>query len=213
MIQRNLLKRFERYLIEGGFQPGDKLPVEQDLAEHFGVARSTIREIIIHLCLQGVLERHPNRGTILTIPACESIGHDLAFQLHWLGCGCEELKAARLMLESTVAAEVIRCITPAQLDRLIRINRKISEAEADPAQADVFDLEFHLTLMEIAGNRLIQVFSQVISLLFSREYREQLNSTARVRHSVESHQQMIQAIRAKDLPALHRLIYEHITPL
>ena len=33
MIQRNLLKRFERYLIEGGFQPGDKLPVEQDLAD------------------------------------------------------------------------------------------------------------------------------------------------------------------------------------
>lgn len=213
MVQRNLLERFERYLIEGGFRPGDRLPVEQELAVQFGVARSTIREVVIHLTLQGVLERKPHRGTVLTVPAVESIGADLAFRLHWLGCGKEELKATRLMLECTVAAEVINCITPAQLDRLERINAEMSAAESDSVKADEFDLRFHLTLLEISGSRMMQVFSQVITLLFRREYRQFRLSPESVHGSVLSHNAMIQAIRDRNLSRLRQLIYDHITPL
>ncbi len=213
MVQRNLLKRFEQYLVEEGFQPGDKLPREQELANHFNVARSTIREVIIHLSLQGVLERRPNRGTILTVPDIESIGQGLAFQLHWLGCGREELKATRLMLETTVAAEVVRCMTSAQLDQLIRINEEMGAAEAEPVKADSLDLKFHLALLAITGNRLAQVFSQVITLLFSKEHRMPYRTPEKIHDSVNSHRKMIQAIREKDLPMLHRLIYDHITPL
>lgn len=213
MVQRNLLERFERYLIEGGFRPGDRLPVEQELAAQFGVARSTIREVIIHLSLQGVLERKPHRGTVLAVPSAESIGADLAFRLHWLGCGKEELKATRLMLESTVAAEVVRCITPAQLDRLEHINAEMSAAADDSVKADEFDLRFHLTLLEITGSRMMQVFSQVITLLFRREYRQFRLSPESVRGSVLSHGAMIQAIRDRDLSRLRQLIYDHITPL
>ncbi len=213
MVQQDLLKRFEQYLIDGGFHPGDRLPVEQELAAYFGVARSTIREIIIHLSLQGVLERKPHRGTILAAPTVESIGADLTFRLHWLGCGKEELKSTRLMLEQTVAAEVIRCITPAQLDRLDRVNAEMKARADAPIEADAFDLQFHLTLLEIAGSRLMQVFAQVITLLFDREYRYPRLSPASIRDSADFHGKMIQSIRDRDLARLRQQIYDHITPL
>lgn len=213
MAQRELLKQFEQYLLENGFRPGDKLPGEQELAAHFKVARSTIREIITHLTLQGLLERRTNHGTTLVIPQVENIGHDLAFQLYWLGCSREELKSTRLKLESAITPEVIRCITPTQLDRLASINRKMMQGEREPEKAEEFDLQFHLTLFEITGNRLLQSFSQVISLLFSSEHRKAFRNLATVRRSVKMHDEMIQAIRNKDLAALQQVIYRHITPL
>ena len=90
-----LLEQFEAYLVEAGFRPGDRLPGELELAQRFGVSRGTIREIIVHLTLQGVLARAPRRGTVLAEPEVGAVGRDLAFQLRWLGCGREELKAAR----------------------------------------------------------------------------------------------------------------------
>ena len=63
------------------------------------------------------------------------------------------------------------------------------------------------------GNRLLQSFSQVISLLFSSEHRKAFRNLATVRRSVKMHDEMIQAIRNKDLAALQQVIYRHITPL
>ncbi len=213
MAYSDLVERFEQYLIDGGFRPGDKLPGELELAGIFNVSRGTIREIIVHFSLMGVLERKPNRGTVVTAPDIASIGRNLAFQMHYLGCGREELKATRLMLESAMIPEVLRCITPAQLDRLTTLVDAMEAAAADPVEADALDLQFHLALLEITGSRMIQVFSQVLTLLFNREYRRKFLNAEAVRKSAASHRLMLRAIREKDAVKFQELIEAHIAPL
>lgn len=208
-----MLKRFERYLVDEGFQPGDRLPGELELAEQFGVSRGTIREIIIHLTLQGVLERAPRRGTVVVIPSAETIGQGLSFQLRWLGCGREELKAARLMIETAMIPELIRCITPAQSDRIATLIDSMEQAAEEPEKADQLDLEFHLALFEVTGSRILQVFAQVLSLLFEREYRKPYLNASAVLKSVDSHRQMLRAVLEQDETRFRELIEEHIRPL
>ena len=208
-----LLEQFEAYLVVAGFRPGDRLPGELELAQRFGVSRGTIREIIVHLTLQGVLARAPRRGTVLAEPEVGAVGRDLAFQLRWLGCGREELKAARLMLETAMIPELIRCITPAQADRLSALIDEMAQTEGDPEQADRLDLAFHLALLEVTGSRILQVFSQVLTLLFDREHRRPYFSAEAVRKSVDSHRRMLRAVLERDESLLQKLIEEHIRPL
>jgi GntR family galactonate operon transcriptional repressor len=208
-----MLERFENYLVEEGFAPGDRLPGELELAARFGVSRGSIREIIVHLALLGVLDRAPRRGTVIAVPPAEAIGRVLAFQLRWLGCGREELKSARQMLELAVIPELIRCIAPAQLDKLNDLTDRMSAAENDPEEADRLDLAFHLAMQESARNRLLEVFGHVLSLLFDRKYRMPFHSVEAIRRSVTVHRAMIAAIREKDEGRFAALIKEHIQPL
>lgn len=208
-----MLERFEHYLVEEDYRPGDRLPGELELAERFGVSRGTIREIIIHLTLLGVLERAPRRGTVVAVPPAEAIGRTLAFQLRWLGCGREELKAARLMIETAMIPELIRCITPAQADRIGALIDEMEGSAADPENADRLDLAFHLALFEITGSRILQVFAQVLTLLFDREHRKPYLVPAAVQRSVDSHREMLRAVLGHDEVRMRALIEEHIRPL
>ncbi|GAA4809572.1 GntR family transcriptional regulator [Nocardioides caeni] len=45
--------------------PGVATPSERDLVDRFGVARMTVRQALDALVAEGVLERHPGRGTFV----------------------------------------------------------------------------------------------------------------------------------------------------
>lgn len=54
------------YVAEQELSPGDSLPSEPDLAQMFGVGRSTIRETMMQLENEGVVRRRQGFGTVLT---------------------------------------------------------------------------------------------------------------------------------------------------
>ena len=55
-------------VVAGCWQPGDRLPSEQSLAEQYGVAPGTVRQAISNLVNDGVLERRQGRGTFVRQP-------------------------------------------------------------------------------------------------------------------------------------------------
>ena len=54
------------------WQPGDRLPSEQDLAQTYTVAPGTVRQAITQLVDEGLLERHQGRGTFVRKPSFDS---------------------------------------------------------------------------------------------------------------------------------------------
>lgn len=57
----------------GGFEPGDRLPPERELAERLGVSRSTLRLALHDMERAGVVTRRPGRGggTFVAVPRVE----------------------------------------------------------------------------------------------------------------------------------------------
>ena len=49
-----------------GFYPGEKIPSERILSQHFGIARMTLRRSLENLILEGRLERRPGSGTYIS---------------------------------------------------------------------------------------------------------------------------------------------------
>lgn len=59
-----ILRRF----VDSSARPGEIIPSERELSEHFGVARMTIRQAVDALVAEGVLERVVGLGTFVARP-------------------------------------------------------------------------------------------------------------------------------------------------
>ena len=86
-------------------------------------------------------------------------------------------------------------------------------ATSDPEEADQLDLQFHLTLMEATGNRILKIFGQVLILMFDRKYRTKFLNPAAIRKSVGDHRAMLKALSEGSESRLTELIRQHIQPL
>ncbi|NTW71799.1 MAG: GntR family transcriptional regulator [Eubacteriaceae bacterium] len=55
----------------GELKPGDKILTEEKLQEKFDVSRATVRKAISDLVNDGLLEKKPSKGTIVSVPKVE----------------------------------------------------------------------------------------------------------------------------------------------
>lgn len=59
---KTLLKQQIR---NGKFEPGDRIPTEQELCERYGISRTPVRQALTELTHEGLLKRQPGRGTFV----------------------------------------------------------------------------------------------------------------------------------------------------
>lgn len=206
-----LLESVKQYILT--LKAGDKLPDEVALAERFHVSRGTIREVTSHLKQLGVLERGTKTGTFLKAPGIAEIAETLSLQLQVAEVGFEELKAMRLFLEIGQIPLIVQLATPQVIDRLRTLVDEMEQVCDEPEKADALDMQFHLALTGICGNRILTIFSQVIVLMFEKKHRKQFLNPAAARKSVRDHRRMIECLRNKDRAQLTTLMEQHLRPI
>lgn len=64
-VVEQVMDRIKTLITSGTYKPGDKLPTELELAERFGIGRSSVREAIKIFQYLGVLESRVPKGTFL----------------------------------------------------------------------------------------------------------------------------------------------------
>jgi GntR family transcriptional regulator len=64
-------------IMSGRYLNGSKLPSEDELTRQFSVSRATVRRAMLSLETEGLIERHPGRGTLVIFsrPATHSISN------------------------------------------------------------------------------------------------------------------------------------------
>jgi GntR family transcriptional regulator len=55
-------------ITKGEWHPGDMLPTEEQLQEQYGLSRTTVRQALRELELEGLISRHRGRGTFVSRP-------------------------------------------------------------------------------------------------------------------------------------------------
>lgn len=119
--------------------PGDRLS-EKELAEHLGISRTPVRQAMQQLHHEGLLDLHPKHGW--SVPG-------LDFER------LDELYDFRVLIEQYA---ISRCVSdPACQARLVS-ERAIwcvakKERLTDPLRVGHLDEQFHLALVEAAGNQ------------------------------------------------------------
>ena len=118
----------EEAILEGDLKPGERLRAEA-LAQRFGTSRTPIREALLQLEAQGLVEVEPNRGAVV-----RSFDRDDLLDLYQL----------RALLEPRAAA----LATPRISEQDIEALHALCEAEDQIAANEAF----HRIILEAAGS-------------------------------------------------------------
>ncbi|MEV4115301.1 GntR family transcriptional regulator [Nonomuraea sp. NPDC049695] len=183
-------------LITGEMRPGVvySAPV---LAAQFGVSATPVREAMLDLAKEGLVEAVRNKGFRVT----ELSDRDL-----------DELTEIRQLIEVPTVARLADSSRAEEFERLRPIAEEIvSAAEGGDLLAYVdADLRFHVELLTLAGNgHLVEVVRDLRNR--ARLYGlSQLAERGTLADSAREHLQLLDALKNGDSQAVGHIMVEHI---
>jgi DNA-binding FadR family transcriptional regulator len=171
-----VVQGIKKLIVDGTLRPGDRLPIEKDLAEALGVSRGPLREGVRALSMMGVLETRQGDGTYVT--ALDSslllapMGFVVDLQDH---SGAHHLHAVRRMLETQAAGLAATRISDEALtaadDLLRRTEAELTDGVLSHEALIDNDIAFHRVIAQASGN---PVLAALIEALGGRTTRDRL---------------------------------------
>jgi GntR family transcriptional regulator, transcriptional repressor for pyruvate dehydrogenase complex len=201
--------QLKAYIAGQGLKPGDRLPTETELASQFGVNRLSIREATKALEFLGVVESKPGRGLTVGQVSLERVTEYLGFHPALQLASPEELIGTRIVLETGVLPYVMRQMQgdPSIYEELREINSALRRAHEVQTWVEL-DIAFHRRLVESSGLNPLLAFNDLLSVFFQK-FRESVKKGGR-KAGVESHQRLLDALRAGKLADACEELRQHI---
>ncbi|MDQ7990470.1 MAG: GntR family transcriptional regulator [Candidatus Dactylopiibacterium sp.] len=188
-------ERIVQAIMEHRLPPGTKL-VEEKLASVFHITRTRVREVLLRMAHEGLVNAIPNRGSFIASPSVEE---------------ARQIFDARRILEPALVRSLIARVGAEDIRRLrdhVALERA-ARAEDDRRAIIRLSGEFHLLMAEMVGNpQLTKVLRELASLtcLIILLY-DSPNMPACPNHE---HSELIDAIEARDEARATRAVVEHL---
>jgi GntR family transcriptional repressor for pyruvate dehydrogenase complex len=207
-LYQDLARSLLEELASGKYPVGTRLPAERDLALRYDVSRPTVREAIIALEVQGLVEVKIGSGAyVRRLPGEEDRpGFNVtAF----------ELTEARLLFEGEAAALAATQVTDEDVAEIALLVERIAEENQDPNGTETADREFHLAIARATRN--VAVYNAIEHLWDLRATSPEaalLHEKARhaqIKPVVEEHTAILDALRARDPNAARAAMRAHLS--
>ncbi len=175
--------------------PGDQLPVETELADRFGVSRSTVREALRELTSQNLVNttRGATGGTFVVVPTTQHLAQSLAVGIEMLAGSADlsvaELLEARELLEMP-AAELAAARGRTEEVDAIRTYVETHRADAAVGRELAANWSFHTLVMRAAHNPLLELMAEPIYYVLRTRFAES-RAAGPFRQKVEDHHRAI----------------------
>lgn len=180
-------------------RPGDAIS-EAEIALAYGVSRTPVREAILKLSDEGLLEIYPQSGIFVSrIPVS----------------ALPEAIIIRKALEETAAGLAAERVTSSQILALQSILQRQREANA-AGDANAFhqdDEVFHATIADVAGYPGIWKHVQQVKVHVDRYRRLTLPQHGRIAKVIVEHEAVLAAIEAHDAEGARRAMASHLDKL
>ena len=212
-LYRQIAKQIQGLISSGEFAVGSRLPAERDLATQLGFSRPSVREALIALEVEGVIEVRTGSGiyvkTLKQKKTAKSSGINTPAE--W---GPLEVMRARSLIEAEMAAlaaefansQDIKAISAALMGM-----QKDAKAGRIPRDSDI---AFHMAIANACGNSVMQdtlaLYLQARNgPLFERlgDYFESPTSWAA---AIAEHQEVLSAIAAHDPQRARKTMHKHL---
>jgi DNA-binding GntR family transcriptional regulator len=165
---------------------------DTDLAKQLGVSRTPVREALLRLAREGVLEADMGRG--FSVRPLDPI------EMRETGAILSSLEALALQLSDE--------IPPARLLRLSQIDQELAATRGDVDRCIDLDEEWHRSLLEGCPNVRLRGMISTLWQVPRRYMRAYLREANRVSLSTQHHAKIIEALRRNDLEtALERFTH------
>ncbi len=189
-------ERLRNDIVSGRHPFGAQLS-EATLAAWLGISKTPVREALMRLRAEGLVEVHPQRGTFV-------------FSLDENGVA--QLCHFREVIEVAALGEAMRRSRETLLERLDANLEAMGRAHAahDLRSLPALDQAFHETLLACCGNDYLQAAYQLVAHKINALRARLPEDNERVGHCQANHARIVAAIRSGDAARSRRLLSEHI---
>ena len=203
-LRGRVFRRLREDILSGVYKENDELR-EAGIGEELGVSRTTVREALRQLELEGLVTIIPNKGAYVTGISLKDV-HDIYM--------------IRSMLEGLCARWATRYITEEQIEELeevillseFHLKRKSADKKGAEKAQQVSELDgkFHKVLYHASNSRILEHvlsdFHKYVKMARTMSVEEE----SRAEKSIGEHRAILEAIKARDEELAERLANEHI---
>ncbi|MDE1339961.1 FCD domain-containing protein [Vibrio aestuarianus] len=218
-IGLDLLKQLER----SSYAIGERLPTEREIAEQYNVSRTVIREAIIMLELEGLVEVRKGSGVYVVAlpnqntPSSENVNNAtaLATLLETTDIGPFEMLQGRQLIESNVAEFAATQITKSEILEMRAVLNAERHAIKTGDSSEDYDKEFHLLIAKATKNTFLIEISELMwakraeSKMWAQLHSHINGSDYRL-NWLDDHAKILASLQRKDPAAAKMAMWEHL---
>jgi GntR family transcriptional repressor for pyruvate dehydrogenase complex len=197
-IYEHIVRQIQALIREGRWTPGEQLPPERELAERFGVSRTSVREALRALHVQGLIESRQGGGTFVRGGDAEAFVPPFAAVIMRGQAELSEVLEMRELIEPGIAR---LAASRASGDDLSELEALLERQRASVALAKQFfdeDTAFHHALARAADNLILLRLHNVILDLLVEFRQTYLHGPDRAAVSLRGHAAILAALQRHD---------------
>jgi GntR family transcriptional repressor for pyruvate dehydrogenase complex len=202
-------------ILDGTWQPGDRLPAERDLAAQLAISRGTTREALRIVEAIGLIEINPGAGAI--VRERESLLDDYAESRSLPVTVAEvgDIWEARKLIEPGAAYLAAERCDEAELRAIEDSLTPVESQGENGPETDVFhtNSRFHLAVARATGNAMIIHFQMLLTGAERRAATSEPSPDGTPERSAESlleHRRIFEAIAASRPEEAERAMFDHL---
>jgi len=210
-VVQQVTESLKEHILSGAVKVGQKLPPEKELCGQLGVGRGTVREAFRVLQAHGFVEIKPGRGAFVA----RTDELKLENVIEWFVRNEVELKdfiEIRTALEPLAVRLTIQRCTDADIAQIERTHEKFMEAvqNRDAAGIALCDERFHNQIVEKSRNQLLISINRKVSECVQAFRSKTFLVEENIKNAVEPHQNILAAIKNRDVEAGDVHIRRHL---
>ena len=169
---------------------------ERRLADGLGVSRTPLREALVKLEQEGLVEIRARKGVYLKRRGCDEV---------------VEMVTVWAALESMAARLACERASEAEIGDLRRIGEKytLEKAKAKLSEYSEANIEFHKTIMLLSKCTVLERYAEDLFDQLKPVRRGAMRDSSRTDRSVVDHSNIIEAISSRDADRAGDLVRDH----
>jgi len=210
-LYQDIVGQIQGSIREGVLKPGDRLPAERELAEQLQVSRSSLREAMRTMELQGLVASRPGAGTFIRQESLDALIAIMDSSMDKVKDSLKDIFEVRHLLEPHIAALAAERASPKDI-RLM--GEAIQDQEKQIAQGETGvegDTAFHFAMAQSIKNWALLIVISNIEDILSESRDLSLQSPGRPERSLDSHRQILERIIQRDVEGARAAMEYHIS--
>ena len=213
-IHEDVAEQIENQIISGLIKKGSSLPPEQILMETFNVGRPAVREAILLLQRNGLVEISSTGRPVVTSPSASNVVEQLSSAARFLLSseeGKHSLQDARRLFEAAITRNAAEVATE---DDIVSLKIALDEnykASGNTVEFKRTDVNFHLSIAKIGNNSVFIALHTAIAEWLSMQRTVSLRVPGVEKKAYSYHEKIYQAIADRNPEAAWKAMNEHLT--
>lgn len=200
-------------ILRGEFAEGTALPPERELVTQTRVSRTTVREALRILEIQGLVRIRAGRagGAFVQRPGRDSVASSVSLLIRGRQIRMAAVLQTREAIEPVCAQLAAANRTDEDLRALKTANEPIEDPTSSLAEFLQANVDWHVAVATATGNELIAAFMIALSraIYTSTENENFINAEVR-RITARAHNSIADAIKKQDTAAAIRRMTRHV---